>query len=117
MPTLIANLSTGKGTWSELTQILKHDWDKIILITNEFGKENFKTAPKNTEFIIINTSKTATEIKQELIRHLKPKLKTDIALNITSGTGKEHTALISALLNLGVSIKLITLENNQITEV
>lgn len=117
MPTLIANLSTGKGTWTAVTQLFKEKWDNIILITNDFGKENFKTAPENTEFIIIDQNKSTTEIKKHLMKELKPKLKAEVALNISSGTGKEHTALISALINLGISIKFITEENNQIIEV
>ena len=53
MPTLIASLSTGKGTWTEVAKLItSQDWDKIFLITNQFGSENFNKKP-NMEFIVI----------------------------------------------------------------
>ena len=42
MPTLIACLSTGKGTWGHVNHLIdNNNYDKVILITNDFGKENF----------------------------------------------------------------------------
>jgi hypothetical protein len=34
----------------------------------------------------------------------------DIAVNITSGQGKEHTALLSALIKLGYGIRLVDID-------
>lgn len=116
MPTLIACLSTGKGTWGHVAQLLKEQWDKIYLITNEYGKENF-TKPDNAEFIVINTSQGLRELRDQLIDKLKSKIKSNIALNIISGTGKEHTALISALLKLGTPIKLIAITKDGLQEI
>jgi len=43
MTELIACLSSGKGSWSYILRMLKEEsWDNVFLITNSFGKENFK---------------------------------------------------------------------------
>ena len=41
MPELIACLSTGKGTWGHVSRLIDDGkFDKVYLITNEFGQEN-----------------------------------------------------------------------------
>lgn len=110
MPELIACLSTGKGTWGHVSRIMQDEqWTKIFLITNDYGKENF-TKDEKTEFIVINPDRGIKELIVELKNILKEKIKeTEVAVNFVSGTGKEHMALISALLQLGVGIRLIAL--------
>lgn len=115
MPTLIACLSTGKGTWIEVTQLIKaQQWNKIFLITNQFGQENFKPSP-NTKLILIDTFKEITELSEQIKSQLKDQIKDfEIALNITSGSGKEHMALLKAVMELGLNFRLTTIKNNQL---
>ena len=115
MPELIACLSTGKGTWGHVSRIMQDEqWTKIFLITNDYGKENF-TKDEKTEFIVINSDKGIKELIAELKGILKEKVKeTEVAVNFVSGTGKEHMALISALLQLGVGIRLLALTKDGI---
>ena len=118
MTELVALLSTGKGTWTEVIRIMTgHEWDKIYLITNEFGKENFK--PKeNTELIVINFEESIELVIDHIIKHLKERITgTEVALNLASGSGKEHMALLSALLKLGVGIRMVTFSINNIKEI
>ncbi|MAG45254.1 MAG: hypothetical protein CMH63_00585 [Nanoarchaeota archaeon] len=118
MSTLIACLSTGKGTWGHVSRLIKENpWDNILLVTNEFGKENF-TKDDKTDLIIINTSQGIQELAKEIHEKLKDKIKDpEIALNIVSGTGKEHTALLSAVLKLGVGIRFVALTQEGMKEV
>ncbi len=118
MPTLIACLSTGKGTWGHVSHLISDNtWDQVFLITNEFGKENF-TAAKNTELIIINQKQGIKELAKEIESKLKNKIKDpEIALNLVSGTGKEHTAMLSAVLKLGVGIRLVALTQQGMEEI
>ena len=118
MPTLIACLSTGKGTWGHVSRLIKENqWNKVILITNEFGKENF-TKSDNTELILIDAEKGIEELSKELKEKLKDKIKeSEVALNIISGSGKEHSALLSALLKLGIGIRLVALTKEGMKEV
>lgn len=120
MTSLIACLSTGKDTWGHVARLInEQEWDKIFLITNSFGVEKFKTN-KEMEFIILDIDKPIKELREDIYSQLKNKIKfseTEIALNLYSGSGKEHMVLISSLLKLGLGIRLIATTNNGIEEI
>lgn len=105
---LVALLSSGKGTWGQVAGVIKsEEWDSIILVGDSFAKQ-FKSE-KDFEFIETKDSHLV-ELKEDLLKKLKGKIKgTEVALSIASGTGKEHMALISALLNLPVGIRFTAL--------
>ena len=64
-------------------------------------------AKGNTEIVNINSDKPITEMKDDIMSKIKGKLSGfECALSIASGNGKEHIALISALLSLPVGIRL-----------
>jgi hypothetical protein len=106
---LIALLSSGKGTWAQVSGLIKFgEWEKIILLGNDFAKQF--TSEKEFEFIKIDLDKKLKELKEEFQKNLKGKINgTEVALSIASGEGKEHMALISALLNLPVGIRFAAL--------
>jgi hypothetical protein len=104
---LIAFLGSDKETWGQVTGLINRgEWDKIILIKSK-ESENY-SHPKNPEIITIDSTKPLTEIKQDLLIKLKSKFSGfDANLSIASGNGKEHMALISALLSIPVGIRLV----------
>jgi hypothetical protein len=106
---IIALLSSGKGTWAQVSGLMNYgEWDKIILLGNDFAKD-FKHE-KKFEFIKIDLDKKLKELKEEFQTKLKGKISgTEVALSIASGDGKEHMALISALINLPVGIRFAAL--------
>ena len=106
---LVALLSSGKGTWAQVSGLMKYgEWDKIIVIGDDFAKD-FKH-DKQFEFIKIDLSKKIKELRDELMQKLKGKINgTEVALSIASGDGKEHMALISALINSPVGIRFAAL--------
>ena len=110
---LIALISSGKGTWGQVAGVInKGDWDNITLIGDDFAKQF--TTEKDFEFIETSTSRL-NELKEEIQKKLKGKIKgTEVALSIASGTGKEHMALISALLSLPVGIRFTALTKDGI---
>ncbi len=120
MTSLIACLSTGKDTWGHVGRLInEQEWDKVFLITNSFGSEKFK-ANKEINFIVVDIDKPIKELREDIHSQLKDKIKlseTEVALNLYSGSGKEHMALISSLLSLGLGIRLIAAVNNGIEEV
>ena len=118
MTILVANLSTGKGTWGHVSRLIAEgDFESIFLITNDFGKEKF-TNEKNAEMIVIDPNKPIPELVKDITECLDGKLKnTEIALNVVSGSGKEHMAILSALLKLNLSIKLVALTRDGVTNV
>ena len=106
---LVALLSTGKGTWGQVAGLInKREWDNIFLIGTEFAKKF--TTDKRHEFIQIKDNSKIVDLKADLMKKLKNKFKgTEVALSIASGDGKEHMALISALLSLPVGIRFVVL--------
>jgi len=110
---LVSLISSGKGSWAQVAGVINQgDWEKIILIGDDFAKK-FKSE-KDFEFIEFK-NKRLIEIKEELLKKLKGKIKgTEVALSIASGDGKEHMALISALLSLPVGIRFTALTKDGI---
>src|SRR3989344_9266159 len=106
---LIALLSTGKGTWGQVSGLIKYgEWDNIILLGGDFAKQF--TIEKKFEFIKVDLDKKLKDLKDEFSQKLKGKINgTEVALSIASGDGKEHMALISALINLPVGIRFAAL--------
>ena len=102
-------LSTGKGTWGQVSGLIKFgDWENIIVLGSSFA-EKF-TAEKKFEFIKVDLDKKLIDLKEEFSKKLKGKIKgTEVSLSIASGDGKEHMALISALLNLPVGVRFTAL--------
>lgn len=118
MADLIACLSTGKGTWANVKDIISGcEWENVFLITNEFGKEKFKS-DKKIELIVVDSNKPLLELVDYIKKQLKDKISgTEVALNLASGTGKEHMAILSAVLKLGLGVRLVALTKEGIKEI
>jgi len=112
----VALLSSGEGTWAQVAGLIKQgEWEKIILIGDDFAKK-FKLE-KPFEFIEIKLNQPIAILKDQLSEKLKDKFSgMEVALSIASGTGKEHMALISALLSIPVGIKFVVLTKDGIIE-
>lgn len=110
---LVALLSSGKGTWGQVSGLVKRgEWDNIFLIGTEFA-EKF-SVDKPHEFIKVK-SERIIDLKKELIEKLKGKINgTEVALSIASGDGREHMALISALLSIPVGVRFVALTKDGI---
>jgi len=106
---LVALLSSGKGTWAQVAGLMTHgDWDKIIILGDDFAKD-FKHE-KKFEFIKVDLSQKIKILQQDLKSKLKGKIDSmEVALSIASGDGKEHMALVSALINLPVGVRFAAL--------
>ncbi len=111
MMELVAFLGSDKENWGQITALLKRmKWDRVVLVKNKDASE----FPDYGTIIKINTEKPLLELKDELINELKEKLTGDleVILSIASGNGKEHMALISALLAIPVGIRLAAFTRN-----
>jgi hypothetical protein len=113
---LIALLSSGQGTWAQVSGLMKHgEWDKIILLGDEFAK-GF-THEKQFEFIKVDLQAKIKDLQEEFLKKLKNKIDgTEVALSIASGDGKEHMALISALINTPVGIRFAALTKDGVID-
>lgn len=119
MSQFVALLSTGKGSWAEVAGLLnKDEFDEVFLLTNSFGKDKFTNLPnKKVEVFVFDFDKEVELLVKDFVSALKGEIKFgDVAINISSGDGKQHMALISALLNLGVGLRFVTLQNGVVKE-
>ena len=117
MTDLVACLLAGEKSWAHVSRLIKEqNWKRIFLIADDYGKKNFKTE-KNVEFIVVDSKKPVFELIEDIRKGLKGKITDlEIALNIVSGTGKEHMAILSALLKLGVGIRLMAVTKDGVRE-
>ena len=118
MAVLIACLSTGKGSWGHVSRLIEgSEWEKVILLTNQFGKENFSNT-KNVELEVFDFMKGLEDLRDEIYERLKKKnLEGDVAINFISGEGKEHMALMAAILKLGIGIRFYALTKDGVKEI
>lgn len=103
---LVAFLGTDRENWGQITALInRFEWDKIFLVKNKSAEEF--AASKECEIINVNSDRPLIELKKSIMDSLGSKLGgLEVALSIASGTGKEHMALISALLSAPVGIRL-----------
>ncbi|MBW2990384.1 hypothetical protein KY348_01625 [Candidatus Woesearchaeota archaeon] len=119
MTDLVACLSTGKGTWTDVLQLVKkEEFENIYLIVNNWAKENLKLERENLHMIVVNANDKISIIRDKIIKELQGKIKDfEVAVNIDSGSGKEHTAIITALMKLGLAMRFVSVEGEEITEI
>ncbi len=115
MTQLVALLSSGKGTWGQVSGLIKRgEWEKITIVGGDFAK-NFIVQGIPFDFVEVDLDKPLAMLKKELLEKLKPKIDLDsgfgaeVALSIASGNGKQHMALISALLSVPVGVRFTAL--------
>jgi len=113
---LVALLSTGKGSWAQIAGLIEQgEWENIILIGDDYARKFMPN--KQSTFIYSNLEQPIKELKEDFVEKLKGKIKgTEVALSIASGSGKEHMALISALINLPVGIRFVALTKDGVIE-
>tara|TARA_Y100000310_G_C20637828_1_gene792171 strand:- start:191 stop:583 length:393 start_codon:yes stop_codon:yes gene_type:complete len=115
---LIALALSGQGSWSKVYRLQSDEgYTNVIIITNNYGKERFNTSDKTKVFAIDNF-KSVQSLKDDIKEILKPEIKElEVSVNIDSGTGREHTAFLCALIELGIGMKFVTVESDQIITV
>ncbi len=119
MTTLVALLSYGKGSWAKVANLCKsYDWNDIILIGDEFSKKNF-SLEKPFKIVVVNLKQNVGALRDEILYKIKTHITCpEVALNISSGDGNTHMALISAILRCGVGIRFVNItQNNEVIEI
>jgi G3E family GTPase len=103
---LIAVLGAGKGTWGHVNRLISEEnFDKIVLISNEWGQQNF-SASKPAEWVMVNNRSGFEVIKKSIMEKLPSG---DLCVSLISGSGKEHMAVIAALKEAKRDYKLVIL--------
>ena len=105
---LIACVGSDKENWGQITALMHRlECEKIILVMYD-GVSDF---PINEKCLTVRMkiAQPIALLKQELLEKLRPLLSSDfeVAVSLASGSGKEHMALLGALLNIPVGVKLV----------
>ncbi len=118
MTDLIACLSTGKGTWGHVKRVIEEEnWGKIFVVTNQFGSDKF-VAGKDFTKIIIDPMLSINDMSRQIQEAIKGKInEKELAINLISGSGKEHMALMSAAMKMKLEFDLMALTKEGITKV
>ena len=104
---LVAFLGNDKESWGQISALINRGkWEKVVIVK---GKDSDDFPQEVNETIKVNTSQPILLLKNEMLEKLKAKLSGDfeVALSIASGNGKEHMAIVSALLGVPVGIRLV----------
>ncbi len=117
MTDLIACLFTAKGTWGHVSKVIEGQaWSRVILVANKLAKEF--TSEKPTQLVIIDEKQPITSIIQQLTTEFKENVAdTEVAVNLASGSGKEHMAILSAVMKAGLSFRLVALTIEGVKEI
>jgi len=118
MTSLICCVSTGQGTWAYVYRLIKElPWDHVYIVTNDFGAQKFEKK-ENTSLIVVDFNAPLPELVGDIRQKLEEKIKDfEVALNLISGTGKEHMAILSAVIKLGLGIRLVVLTEKGLEEI
>jgi len=123
MAHLIACLGNDKESWDTVNKVIQSEFfDKIYLITTEscerhYVKPHVKSGI-NITLVKLNLNNASEDLVPELYVILKKYFMQDkvqdldMAVNISSGSGKEHSIVISTLMKLGYGIRLVDLDKN-----
>lgn len=117
MTDLVACLSLGEKSRNHVSRLIdEEDWGNVFLITNDAASKNFKPG-KKVNFVVVDFEKPIFELIEQIRKGLLGKIKDlEVALNLVSGNGKEHMAILSALLKLGVGVRLMALTKDGVKE-
>jgi uncharacterized protein YycO len=98
-------LGKGTGTWGKVKRICNEEWDQIVLLGNAWAKDTFKS-DLAYKWIVLEDDKDVCQQVSEIMEDL-PVDAGEIFVNLTSGSGAEHMALISALINNNKAFKTV----------
>jgi hypothetical protein len=119
MTDLVACLGAGKGTWGVVEKLSsKEEFENVFLILNDWTKKTLQMQRKNLHLITVNSDDKVEVIRDSIVAQMTGKVNAfEVAVNIESGTGKEHTAIITALMRLGLGFRFVMIGNDKVEEV
>ena len=116
MSILIACLSNPE-TWIDVQKLINtKEFAMIYLVCNQWTKDNYQN-PNNAELVLIDEKKSISENAEKIVSALQGKIQElDVGVNLISGTGAEHMAILSAVIKLGVGMRFVTADQQGIKE-
>ncbi len=111
MAVLIASLGAGKGSWSLVGSLMNsHDWSRIILVGDDFAAKF--SHDKKFDFVLVSESLSVQDISNIIDSGLGSLGFDDVAVNLVSGSGVLHMAILIAILRKGCGLRFVTVNEN-----
>ncbi len=113
---LIAYVGKDKENWGQITALInRFECEKVCLIKDS-NAEDFPVNEKCTITEVDSTS-SLSNLKNSIQEILKKEFANDfeVALSLASGSGKEHMALISAILSVPLGLRLVAYTKEGVT--
>ena len=110
----IAFIGEDRENWGQIHALLKRiDSHKILV--KDFSIKDFPEM-EGCEIINVDSSLPLLELRDDMINKLKSAIsgEFEVSISLASGNGKEHMALLSALLGTPVGVKIIVYTKNGI---
>ena len=115
MTDLIASFTTDNHS-KHLHKLIDHgEWDRIFLITTDEIKKRHKFE-KEVICIIVDPKKHIDEYVNDIKSNLKGYF-LEVGVNLVNGTGKDHMALLSAVMKAGLAFRLVAVTKNGVEEI
>ncbi|MCF7861268.1 hypothetical protein K9M79_03395 [Candidatus Woesearchaeota archaeon] len=123
MKVLIVTVSQNPAEVAHVKRLLSEgEWKKVIMIGFDKTKEIVHTFEcLNNDlfnYILCDPTMPIPEISSTLGSELSEASgEYEVAVNFTSGTGKLHMAVLSAVLKLGVGVRLVTISEKGVIQI
>jgi len=116
MASLVASIGDDQASWGQIRRLIKaQEWEHVYLIGGE-GAGSF-TADRSFDLILIDQKKPVKDLINDITAHLKGKFSfSDVGVNLVSGSGKDHMAILASLLKLGIGIRLVAVTKDGFEE-
>ena len=105
---MVAYLGDDKENWGQLVGLMNRiEAEKVVLVHDK--KVGGFPGNEKVKMVSVDGGGSLLDLKKEIMDKVKGHLSGDfeVALSLASGGGKEHMALISALLSIPVGIRLV----------
>lgn len=115
MVSLVALMSSDTQNWKQVADLIKcAKWDNVYLICNELAYQSIPLT--NVEKFKFDQNNPIQSIF-ELTNTFKSQIQDfEVCINLSSGTGIEHMALVSSILKSGLGLRFVHCENNSLKE-
>lgn len=115
MTDLIACFTTDEHQKHLNRLINEAEWDRVFIVTTPDIKKKHKFE-KEVLYIIIDPKKPIDEYIEDIKSNLKGFF-LEVGVNLVNGNGKDHMALLSAVMKAGLSFRLVAVTKNGVEEI
>jgi hypothetical protein len=104
----VACIGQDTQNWGQITALLNRlEYEKAVLVVDGMAS-GYPTNDRCT-ILKVDLGQPLLTLQQDLREKFKKTIggEFEVALSLASGTGKDHMAVLSALLNIPVGVKLV----------